>query len=272
MTDKTDSRLPEKEEEEFNRLIAGSLHSIGDPATFGTSPRQMSQMKIFKTMAMNEPRSLSIWTNNALVFFWYLFAFLGLMPWNLSFRFVTIWFGSSIFNLMGEHQSVYRTLRTMNFVRDAFLSTLPFVLGVLIIEAGLVFFLQAWFFLVSCGIYAGSLVFRWNMCDHPTHRYNMCVEMLCHLVLPPVLGCAIFTPEKISDKAAFYYCFGVDVVLKLGRTVFLMKFEEPVLDDSVPRSTTWARAVSNESFIRAFADFGPGPGQQVESVSHEKAA
>merc|ERR1719471_1379704 len=197
-------------------------------------------------MMIEEPRSLTIWANNTFVALWYAFVFVGVFPKGLAFRFGTIWWGSSTVNLWGEHLSVFGTCKTLDFVRDMVLLSVPFVFGIFIVEVPqLLLGIRIWLFIVSCIAYVVSLVLRWQMTDFKTHRYNMCVEMLCHTVLPPVLGAAIFAPDRIEDSVVFAICFGVDIILKLGRTIFLLRFQEPRLPTEVPRCLSWAQAVSN---------------------------
>lgn len=214
-------------------------------------------------MMSEEPRAFSIWTNNTLVVFWYAFVYGGLFSRGLSFRYMTIWFGSSTVNLIGEHTSVYGTIRTLEFVRDFLLLALPFILGVVINELKHLFvFIRVWLFLVSCVIYVFSVYLRWGLSEHKTHRYNMCVELLCHTVLPPILGVAMFYPKDIDEDFVFLVCVGVDIVLKLGRTVFVIQFEEPKIPNHVPREASWAQAVSNESFLAAFKHWDGGAVQK----------
>jgi len=216
-------------------------------------------------MMSEEPRALSIWTNNTLVVFWYAFIYSGVFPRSLSFRYMTIWLGSSTVNLIGEHSSVFGTVWTLDFVRDLLLLGLPFILGVVINELKHLFiFIRVWLFLVSCIIYILSVYLRWGLSEHKTHRYNMCVELLCHLVLPPVLGVAMFWPRDIDQDFVFLVCVAVDVILKVGRTVFVIQFEEPKIPTQVPREESWAQAVSNESFLAAFTQWDGGAAQKMQ--------
>jgi len=215
-------------------------------------------------MAFEEPRHFSIWTNNTLVTLWYALVFGGTFSRSLSFRFLTIWLGSSAVNLAGEHMSVFGTLYTLEWVRDFFLLIVPFFLGVILVEVpGLIIYIRLWLFFVSTAVYIFSIFLRWRLTDHRTHRYNLCTEIIAHTVLPPILGSAIFTPNLISDDVVFYVCICVDFVLKLGRTIFVFKFEEPRLSE-MPRCLSWAQAVSNESFMAAFMHWDGGAVEKVK--------
>jgi len=98
-------------------------------------------------MAREEPRNFSIWTNNTLVTLWYSFVFGGLFSRSLSFRFATIWLGSSIVNLAGEHMSVYGTLHTLEWIRDFLLLAVPFIVGIILVEVpGLLIYIRLWLF------------------------------------------------------------------------------------------------------------------------------
>merc|ERR1719150_667703 len=88
----------------------------------------------YHEMLQNEPRCLSIWTNNSLVVLWYAFVFADVFSKGLSFRYATIWFGSSFVNIVGEHMSIFRSIYTLEFAREALLCALPFVLGIVINE------------------------------------------------------------------------------------------------------------------------------------------
>jgi len=216
-------------------------------------------------MAFEEPRNFSIWTNNTLVILWYALVFGGTFSRGLSFRFLTIWLGSSIVNLAGEHMSVYGTLYTLEWVRDFLLLSIPFIIGVILVEVpGLLIYIRLWLFFVACGVYIFSIFLRWYLSDHRTHRYNLCTEILAHTVLPPILGSAIFTPNLIDDDFVFKICIVVDLILKCGRTVFVMKFEEPRLTNDMPRCLSWAQAVSNESFMAAFMQWDGGAVEKVK--------
>merc|ERR1719204_1278903 len=105
------------------------------------------QWERFLQMLGEEPRNLSIWTNNTLVLTWYAFVFSGVFSRSLTFRFCTIWFGSSVVNLAGEHMSVFGTLYTLEWIRDFFLLAIPFILGVILVEVpGLVIYIRLWLF------------------------------------------------------------------------------------------------------------------------------
>lgn len=209
------------------------------------------------------PRKFSIWANNFYLIFWYHLVNFGYLSRGLATRFGSLWLISSTNNLIGEHLSKYDTLHRLDFVRDFTINAEPFVLGMAMIKLNLPIGILVWLFVLSCVVYCVNIFLRYHLDDHKTHRYSLYCEILVHTPLLPVLAYGILAPEMIDPNAIWNVCVACDIVLKLGRTVFIWKWNEPAPVpshgfDGFQKQDSWNRPLSQESFfctINQFSNF-----------------
>lgn len=242
-----------------------TLERIDEDGGEGTMEffQKMDQQKAFPVFFLSRvygPRSFTIWLNNTLVVTWYALVYGGFLGRGLATRFGTLWLISSSNNLVGEHLSEYGTWKSLDFVRDFILNAIPFLLGiVMVLLPNASVLILGYMFTVSCLAYVANVYLRYYLAEHKTHRYSLYLEVAVHTILPPALGQAIFDPEDTDFELLWLACIGCDVVLKLGRTIFVYQWEEP----NWKRAASWAKGVSNESFLEAFTNWDGGATERV---------